>query len=222
MPKKLEWIGQRYSRLTVISLHERRGPKRLWLCRCDCGNDVVVQDSNLRSDHTRSCGCFHQERRKEARTTHGKTDAPIYDVWVNMKQRCFNPNLDSYPNYGGRGITVCDEWRDSFEAFYRYVGEPPEGTTIDRINNDGNYEPGNVKWSTATEQVTNRRRLPRYGKRFLFDGEQVTVHQLAARLNLSPATLYKRLDAGKTGTDLVAPADQKYATAVALSKRIQY
>lgn len=162
----VELTGQRFGRLTVL---ERCGSKNggsVWLCVCDCGNKIVATGGNLRR-RTKSCGCFQKDRAKETQTSHGMAHSKISYVWVAMKQRCGNPNNKGFHNYGGRGITVCQEWKDSFQAFYDYVSRLPnfgeKGYSLDRINNDGNYEPGNVKWSSKTEQNQNRRCVKKYG-----------------------------------------------------------
>lgn len=157
--------GIRFGRLVAVAKTEERIDRRVvWECKCDCGNMHHVQSNSLLSGKTRSCGCLEREHQKkfgEARTTHHQSRDKFYYLWQGMKQRCSNNNHKNYKDYGGRGITVCDEWKNSFEAFRDYVSQLPHfgesGYTLDRINNDGNYEPGNVKWSTQIEQCNNRR-----------------------------------------------------------------
>ena len=128
-----------------------------YLCQCDCGNQVIVLGSNLKSGNTKSCGCVALK----SRTKHSMYGTPIYKCWDNMRNRCLNPNATGYENWGGRGIKVCEAWANDFNTFYTYVsklehfGEP--GRQLDRINNDGNYEPGNVRWATRREQTLNSR-----------------------------------------------------------------
>ena len=157
-------IGERFERLMVIS---RAGSsaqgKALWLCRCDCGNLTTVQGSNLRNGHTQSCGCLQSETTRKRNFVHGKRKTKTYAVWGTMLQRCINPNNHKYKNYGGRGIKICDEWANDFQAFYSHVSQLPHfgeiGYSFDRINNEGNYEPGNVRWATARQQRLNQRRV---------------------------------------------------------------
>lgn len=159
--KALDLTGQRFGRLLAIKRCGTKYGQSAWLCRCDCGNEKVITASNLKFN-TVSCGCYHKEIAKESNTVHGKAHTRLAYSWNAMKQRCFNQKHKAYKNYGGRGITVCQEWKDSFQAFYDYVSALPhfgeKGYSLDRINNDGNYEPNNVKWSTKTEQNNNRRR----------------------------------------------------------------
>lgn len=136
---------------------DRRG-RATWWCQCECGTVVVVSASNLRSGNTTSCGCSHRRCGADhPNSTHLKTRTPEYRAWGNMLTRCTNPRNKSYHDYGGRGITVCERWRNSFEAFLADVGERPPGTTLDRKNNDGNYEPGNCRWVPYLVQARNRR-----------------------------------------------------------------
>ena len=156
--------GQRFGRLTVI-MRQGATPQRLstWLCRCDCGNECVTCRTCLIAGRTRSCGCLNIERIKERRTTHKKIKTRLYGVWANMIQRCTNPKHNRYHRYGGRGITVCDEWRNSFQAFYDwamangYDENAPRGQcTIDRIDNDKGYNPHNCRWVDAKTQRHNQ------------------------------------------------------------------
>lgn len=168
--------GQRFGRLTVIRRANKEGEGRpRWLCRCDCGSNTVVESRDLRRYKIKSCGCYVRERIKEfnalsfPRLSHGDTRngrlSPEYHTWASMIKRCTNRNCWAWKNYGGRGITVCDRWRDSFENFLADMGRRPLGRngkrplyTLDRINNDGHYEPGNCRWATWKEQAQNTRK----------------------------------------------------------------
>ena len=155
----VDFINQRFGRLVVIEKTDKRsGTNVIWKCKCDCGNEVFVSSSNLRSGHTQSCGCLQKERVSKAKTTHGMRFTSEYYSWNNMKARCYNPNYKHYKDYGGRGITICDRWRDSFENFLEDMGSKPSNKhSIDRIDVNGNYDPENCKWSTSQEQARNKR-----------------------------------------------------------------
>ncbi len=164
-------IGQTFGRLTVVGEVHVAGTRRGgrdnrydWLVRCDCGNERAVQKHAATSGHTISCGCYGKNHLGDWKRRHGKYLSPVYFAWAAMIQRCHNPNMVHYPRWGGRGIRVCDEWRSSFDAFYAYLGDPPSPKhSLDRYpNNDGNYEPGNVRWATASEQMFNTRRSLAY------------------------------------------------------------
>lgn len=154
-------IGQTFGKLTVVELStekfNRRGKR--YICSCECGNTTTVRADFLKTGNTRSCGCmlskFIPVRGKEK---HGLTRSKEYGVYNGMKSRCYNPNHKAYTNYGGRGIKVCDRWLNSFVAFYEDMGDKPDGLTLDRIDNDGDYGPDNCKWSTYSEQNINRRK----------------------------------------------------------------
>lgn len=162
--------GQRIGRMIVVSRAEgRKNGCILWNCKCDCGKEVIVPSGYLAGNRKRSCGCLAKETASRTaktgnnRRTHGMKHTKLYSVWNTMKYRCFNNNSPQFKDWGGRGITVCDEWKDDFQAFYDYVSQLPhfgeKGYSLDRINNDGNYEPGNVRWATRTEQSNNRRNV---------------------------------------------------------------
>ena len=162
MPKLIDMTGRVCGRLTVISKVPieplaRRGA--FWNCVCDCGKAVAVHGKYLRTGHTMSCGCLQRDRASEANTTHGRSRVPCnraYRSWSSMLGRCMNPNEPCYGRYGGRGIAVCERWR-KFEHFFADMGPCPEGLTLDRRNNEGNYNPCNCRWATRTQQARNRR-----------------------------------------------------------------
>ena len=152
--------GARFGRLTVVEElpklpHSRH---RRFLMRCDCGNERSVWGTNLSNGDVRSCGCLARQAAAARSWRHGGTGTPEYHAWCSMRQRCFNPKNPGYHLYGGRGITVCERWRASFTAFLADVGPRPSSIhSIDRIDNDGHYEPGNVRWTTADVQARNQR-----------------------------------------------------------------
>lgn len=154
-------IGQRFHRLLVIeNVKKENDPSTYYLCRCDCGVEKIINTSNLTFGRigVKSCGCYKKDHQGESTRTHGMRDTRIYRIWANMINRVTNPNFRQKEDYAGRGITVCDRWR-KFENFLEDMGPSYQDTlTIDRCNNDGNYEPGNCKWSTMAEQNSNKRR----------------------------------------------------------------
>lgn len=149
----IDVTDQKFGRLVVL---ERAGSDRwsqaMWRCRCDCGNWVNVSGYGLRSGNTRSCGCLQ----KDVVTVHGKSHTRAYYCWASMKDRCINPRSCSYKDYGGRGISICEDFQ-TFESFYSLMGDPPDGKSLDRVNNDGDYCRENCRWATPKEQANNRR-----------------------------------------------------------------
>jgi hypothetical protein len=162
-PSTKNLVGQTYARLTVLQDSGRRdGSGRvIWRCSCQCGKERDAVGRDLTSGRTTSCGCKKSERARSAATKHGAAShakvSPEYRSWSSMVQRCTNPNYHRWDRYGGRGITVCQRWRESFESFLADMGPRPADTTLDRFPDpDGNYEPSNCRWATRAEQRSNR------------------------------------------------------------------
>lgn len=155
--------GEVHGRLTVLRYAGRKNSQTYWYVRCECGTEFAAYIGNVVRGLTKSCGCLHSERSSEAATTHGEANvtgkSPEYATWVQMKTRCGNPNYIEFHLYGGRGIKVCDRWANSFEDFLSDMGRKPSAKhSIDRINTNGDYEPGNCRWATAKQQAQNRRK----------------------------------------------------------------
>ena len=169
-----------------------------YLCKCDCGNEKQILRSNLLSGAVVSCGCFQKDIVRKTNKKHGKAGDKVYNTWAEMKSRCFDKGHISYDRYGGRGITVCDRWKNSFEAFYADMGDPPgKDYSIDRIDNNGNYELGNCRWATTTQQARNKRNCVIVE----YDGEKMCVTELAEKLGKNAALIRDRI---KRGWDLNA------------------
>lgn len=151
--RALDLAGKRFHRLQVIARTKNRGRNVMWSCKCDCGIAIDVSSSSLSSGKNKSCGCFRREAMSQFR--HGSVNTPEYNTWSSMLRRCNNANNRSYPRYGGRGIRVCDQWND-FVGFLRDMGRKPSPDhSLDRIDNNGNYEPGNCRWATRVQQSRN-------------------------------------------------------------------
>jgi hypothetical protein len=165
----IDRTGQTFGRLTVIGLAPKSASGHTrWHCCCECGEECTVLSTGLVSGNSASCGCLQREATASSNATrikHGHTrghkTSPEWRSWKSMLDRCSLPSMPNYPLYGGRGITVCEQWRgkDGFSQFYSDLGKRPKGCSLDRIDSDGNYEPGNVRWATAKEQSNNRRAL---------------------------------------------------------------
>ena len=187
-------VGTRFGRLTVLghgwTYPTGRPRVRHYEVQCDCGARVAVNRGNLVSGNTTSCGCLQRDRPNNTR--HGMTGTQVHNTWAGIRQRCENPNDPAYKHYGGRGIALHPQWAE-FENFYAAVGDPPfDGASLDRIDNDGNYEPGNVRWATRTTQARNRRGV----RMVAYEGREQCVAEWAEEIGVSASALRHRLDAG--------------------------
>lgn len=185
--KMADLSGRRFGRLTVQAEAGRNAKKGvMWQCLCDCGNTTVVASTNLIQGHTQSCGCLHREQN----ITHGATDTKLYGVWINVKTRCNNPRNRAYPQYGGRGIRLCEEW-ESFQNFQNWAIKSGyvDGLTLDRIDVNGNYSPENCRWVDMKTQQNNRRN----NHVIEFNGVRKTLSEWSEATGLSSSTLRTRL-----------------------------
>ncbi len=190
--------GAKIGKLTVLGFAGcDKNRISYWFCKCECGNITKVIAHNLTKSTTNSCGCLIIERA----TTHGHSrknkHTPEYRTWRYMLTRTQNPNCINFSDYGGRGIKVCDRWLSSFENFFEDMGSKPEGASIDRINNDGNYEPSNCRWASRAEQSNNQR--DRIGSRLItYNGKTQTSAKWSKEVGLTPSLVLKRIKLGWT------------------------
>lgn len=193
--------GEIFGRLTIVDYAGRWGNNlRKWKCKCKCGNEVITALKGAQS-----CGCLNREE-KQSRATHGHTGTKTYSAWKSMRRRCTNEKSIHFKNYGGRGIKVCERWAHSFEAFLSDMGTAPERCTLDRINNDGNYEPSNCRWATKREQDNNRRT----NVFITFNHTTQTIRQWCRALGYSDTLLKGRFKLGwSVERALTEPARQR-------------
>lgn len=188
--------GMRFGRLTVTGeapnqIFPNGRQERRVRCTCDCGNEKITLVATLRAGNISSCGCYRREHSRAKSVKHDACRTPIYNIYRHMLNRCYNRNVERFPDYGGRGITVCDEWRGDggFERWLAYVGERPSPQhSIDRIDTNGHYEPGNVRWALPLQQAMTRRRT----STVLLDRVEMSLRQAAAARGIKYATAYAR------------------------------
>lgn len=197
---KIDITNQRFGRLVATGNHLRVGRFWKWQCKCDCGGEIFVCSSNLRNGHTRSCGCLQRERASAQgkvigpkNRTHGAVRTPEWLTWKNMRTRCYSQTAKAYRWYGAKGVKVYDDWKDSFENFLAYlvatIGRRPPKHQLDRIDPQGNYEPGNIRWASAKEQQRNRRKH----RLVTWRGETYCVGEWAERTGIPNSALWSRL-----------------------------
>lgn len=196
MSKRLDLAGQKFGRLTVLEFAYVKNRNSYWKCICDCGNIYTVEGQHLKNGHTKSCGCIR----------HGKSNTRLHKIWTGMKDRCYNKNCKDYSRYGGRGILICDEWRNDFMKFYTWAianGYSDE-LSIDRIDVDGNYEPSNCRWATLAKQNRNMRT----NIKIEYQEKKMCLAEASRLSGISQYTLYGRYKRGLRGEDLFRPTEK--------------
>lgn len=187
MSKRIDLTGNKYNLLTVVGYSHTENGNAVWRCKCECGNETLVRGSNLKSNAVKSCGCLlHKEH-----DTHHLSQTRLYKIYASMKSRCYDTKIPYYDNYGGRGITVCEEWRKDFLEFYKWANENgyQDGLTIDRIDNNKGYAPDNCRWATKKEQARNRRNCVL----ITYNGKTQTLVEWCEELNLKYKRVHDRM-----------------------------
>lgn len=195
MPATLDLSGQTFDRLFVVGFSHRRGRKRIHKCECLCGKTTFVETGALRTGHVKSCGCLHREqttiRLQERNRTHGMSNTRIYKIWFGMLRRCKKPKDENYRRYGGRGIVVCQRWQ-SFENFFKDMGHPTPGLSLERLDTNGNYEPSNCMWADKYRQANNRSN----NHRIEYKGKTYTLKQASIKFGVKYSKLQLRIRRG--------------------------
>lgn len=202
-------LGQKFHRLTAIEYI--KNPKQqgaLWKFRCDCGVEKVIKGQGVRLGLVKSCGCLNMELAKTRYLTHGESEHPLYKIWQGMIERCYSEKCKNYKDYGGRGITVCDEWRKSPSNIAKDMGERPKNCSIDRIDVNGNYEPSNCRWATPMVQGSNKRN----NVIFTVFGEKMHYAEICRKYDIKETTLRNRLIAGMTIEEALIKPVRKHKT----------
>lgn len=203
MGKFIDLTNLQFGRLKVERLEGRsKHGHSMWLCVCTCGNNTLTSTGDLKSSKTVSCGCHRRDSTIERNTKHAKSKVLAYSSWKAMKTRCYNKKVKSYLDYGGRGITICDRWLNSFENFLADMGERPDRNhSIERLERDGNYTPDNCKWATKKEQNRNTR------QNHLLDTQwgRITLAEASEKSGIKLGTLKRRLRKGTPESELLKP-----------------
>lgn len=200
--QKIDMTGMRYASLTVVGEGGRASDgKRKWVVLCDCGNSFEATGTKIRSGEVKTCPGCSKERVRISRVKHGMRGSAEYRIWTHIKSRCYNERVPEYKHYGGRGISMCDRWRESFENFLADMGErPTPGHSIDRRDVNGNYEPVNCRWATDIEQQNNRRN----NRKITIAGETKNMAQWADENGLRRESVFKRVKRGKVGESIIS------------------
>ena len=193
---KIDLTNKKFNRLLVVRQAPHKNNKVMWECLCDCGNTVYVTSHSLIAATTKSCGCYTKDRIKDKNTIHGQAKTKLYSVWKNIRRRCYNTNDKSYNRYGGRGIGVCEEWKDSFQSFYDwayangYDNNAKYGEcTLDRIDTNGDYCPANCRWVSLKEQANNRQS----NVLITYNGKTDTMSNWAREIEIEYTCLFSRI-----------------------------
>lgn len=192
--KVIDLTGKQFGRLTVVGFYGKspNGKLLMWLCECECGGYTKCSTADINRIHTKSCGCLQKEIVKKIKTKHGMSKEKVYAVWKTIKDRCLNKNNKKYMDYGGRGITICNEWAENFDNFFKDMGFPEEGKSIDRIDNSKGYYKENCRWATRTEQTRNTRR----NRLISFNGKTMCLQEWANILGVPRKRISDRLNMG--------------------------
>jgi hypothetical protein len=217
--KRIDISGQRFGRLIILSYSHTKNRSAFWKCICDCGVISIKMGDLLRNGKCKSCGCIRMENLSKIGTTHGKTGKSEYASWSSMKQRCYNKYNKKYNYYGGRGITVSLEWRNSFSQFYKDMGPKPSmAHTLDRIENDKGYCKSNCRWATPLEQSLNKRN----NIRISFNNQTMTISQWSQQLGISESVIKKRLVLGYSNEHILSKTNIHSVRNRASDRMIKY
>lgn len=191
--------GKKFNKLTVIGFAYVKNNKSVWYCKCDCGKTTLSTAGNLSSGQAKSCGCTRKESLISRNTKHGLVNHRLHVVWVDMRRRCYNETDIQFKDYGGRGIRVCQAWKNDFKPFYDWAMSNgwKDGLTIERVNNNGNYEPSNCRWATRLEQNRNQRS----NRNLTYKSKTLCISEWAQIAGISASTIYSRINRGWSTED---------------------